>query len=345
MARFHKRRGLLRSAGAALFLAAAWTSGSPAHAQGPDDGRSKANALFEDAKKLMDQDAFADACPKLAESEKLDPQVGTMLNLALCYESLGKTASACSTWRDAAAGAAQKVQSDRERWALEHVQRVCPRVPVVTVDVAEQPGRERVELTLNDAPLSRASWGQPMPLDPGEYVLRATGDGLRPWSSRFTIGERSVPALTVPVLAAPELPPVTTAPGPPVVPGPGNAIPGRDRLSPPRSAAWVTGGVGLAILGVSAAFGLAALTNEHASLDDRNCVSNRCNATGTSDRTRAIDDARISDATLALGAGAVAFGALLWLIAPRAAEHGHGVTLRPSVAQGAWSLAAGGEWP
>ena len=345
MARFRKRRGLLRSAHAALVLAAAWTSGSSARAEGPDDGRSKANALFDDAKKLMDQEAFADACPKFAESEKLDPQVGTMLNLALCYENLGKVASACSMWRDAAAGAAQKAQSDRARWALEHVQRLCPRVAVVTVDVAEQPGRERVELTLNDAPLSRASWGQPMPLDPGEYVLRATGDGLRPWSSTFTIGERPVPALTVPVLTAPEPPVVSAAPGPPAVPSPDSATPGRDRLSPPRSAAWVTGGVGLAVLGVSAAFGLAALTNEQASLDDRNCVANRCNPTGASDRTRAIDDARISDATLALGAGAVAFGALLWLIAPRAAEHGYGVTVRPSIAQGPWSLAVGGEWP
>jgi hypothetical protein len=271
-----------------------------------------------------------------------------MLNLALCYENLGKVASACSMWREAAAGAGQKAQVDRESWAREHVQKVCPRVPVVTIDVAEQPGRDRLEITLDGAPVTHAQWGKPMTLDPGEYDLRATGDGLQPWSSKVSIDDRPVPAVIVPVLTLPALAAPAAAP-PLVLPAPSTGGPetaAADRRSPSRAAALATGAAGLAALGVSAGFGIAALVNERASNSGRNCVANECNPTGAQDRSRAIHDAQISDVTLGVGAGAVVVGVVLWLIAPRAAERASasGVVVQPTVAQGAWALAVGGVW-
>lgn len=70
--------------------------------------RDKAVTLFNEAKGLMDAGDYAAACPKLEESVACDHQVGAELNLAMCYEHVGRTASACSQWRDAADAAARR---------------------------------------------------------------------------------------------------------------------------------------------------------------------------------------------------------------------------------------------
>ena len=82
------KRGAIAASWAAVLLMA-----PPARAQAPAQGTNKvaAEALFEDGRRLVAAGSFTEACPKFADSERLDPSPGTLLNLASCYEKLVRT--------------------------------------------------------------------------------------------------------------------------------------------------------------------------------------------------------------------------------------------------------------
>src|SRR5262245_4366437 len=98
--------------GLAVLVAAA-----PALAQPSPDARAAAAALFEDGKRLMGENKYAEACPKLEESQRIDPGMGTLYNLSVCFEATGRTASAWVGFREVAQLAAASGQSEREKAA------------------------------------------------------------------------------------------------------------------------------------------------------------------------------------------------------------------------------------
>src|SRR4051812_10257047 len=73
-----------------------------ARAQVSPEVRSASVALFDEARRLMADGKFAEACPKLEESQRMDPGIGILFNLGDCYEHLGRTASAWISFRDVA---------------------------------------------------------------------------------------------------------------------------------------------------------------------------------------------------------------------------------------------------
>lgn len=148
-----------------------------------------AEALFADAKKLMDSGKFAEACPKLEESQRLDPGMGTQFHLAYCYEKVGKTASAWSLYLEVAGAAKAVGQVERERVSRASAATLEKKLSRLIIQVPAP--ADGIAIKRDNTDVSRVLWGTPVPIDPGEHIIVATAPNKKTWENKFTIGENA----------------------------------------------------------------------------------------------------------------------------------------------------------
>ncbi len=139
------------------------------------DAKAAAEALFVEGRQLLAQGKYAEACPKLEASNRLDPAVGTLLNLAMCYEKAGKTASAWATYVQAMTTYPQQPNDFRLDYAKQHASALLPVLSKVTIQTPNVPADARV--TRDGVVVASASFNVAVPLDPGHHVIEATASG------------------------------------------------------------------------------------------------------------------------------------------------------------------------
>jgi len=78
--------------------------GSAAHAQpsAASQASTAAGALFDKGRQYLTAGKYAEACAAFEHSQQLDPQLGTLFNLATCNAHLGKLATAWGEFHDIA---------------------------------------------------------------------------------------------------------------------------------------------------------------------------------------------------------------------------------------------------
>ena len=198
----------------AAILCCAW----PAPARAQASNAALAESLFREGKRLSGERKFAEACPKFAESYKLDPGLGTLLNLALCHESEGKPATAWAEFSEASSRAKREGDNDRAQLAEEHVRALEPKLAHVSIALAPGAAVAGLVVKFDNRELASAALGLPIAVDPGKHVLEASAPGKQP--SQQTFDTPSTPttlAITVPVLkdAATAPPPAAALAAPP----------------------------------------------------------------------------------------------------------------------------------
>jgi hypothetical protein len=278
-------------------------------AESSAEDRAAADALYDAAGKLMKAGNFADACPKLEASLKLDPGIGTTLRLAYCLEHVGRTASAWSAYNDAE-GMARKAGDSRADEAAQRAKRIEPTLSRMVLDVAPENRSGGVEIRRDGKVIDAAAWTTPLPVDPGAHILRATGAGKQSWQTTITIEAKpGTMTVAVPALQDEPHPP----PGPPLSSG----------VAPFWSTQRIAGvgvaGAGVVGLVVGGIFGAKALSqNGDADAQCRPQRPDLCNAQGVAFHHDALTSAHASTAGLVIGAAAIAGGVVVFFTAPAA---------------------------
>lgn len=288
--------------GVALALAA-----PVARAQVRTEDRVAAESLFTEGRQLLLAGDYVRACAKLEASRDIEPALGTTLNLADCYEKLGRIASAWAEFRSAAAAAQKADDPVRKEAALERAELLEPRLSRLRVQLADP----SVHVLQNGEPLSASVVGSAIPVDPGLYRFDASAPGKAPWSQTFDVQGEGV---TVEV-EIPELDPAHVAPPAsreqPVTFGlsPMAAPPSRGA----RTLAWVLGGVGAASVATGAVF--TALAASSWSRAEDSCVDYpyQCSQAGLDHADDAETQAAVATVGFIVGGAALGASVVLFL--------------------------------
>jgi hypothetical protein len=301
-----------------------------------------ADALFVDGKRLAAEQRFAEACARFGASMALSPRLGVALNLADCYEHLGRTASAWVAFGEAAA-LARRLGDLRETFALDRQAALAPRLSRIRIAPAGAVV-EGLVVMRDGARVQPEAYGVDVPVDPGHHVVDVTAPGRRPWSAEVTIsGEGELVTVEVPELERAPAPPVASvsarvpvAVARPATPTSFAPDPGRRRTTP---ALWIALGASAAGIGAGTGFGLAARSLWRQARPDCD-ASSHCSDAAAALVDRSRRDGDLSTGAFALGGAALITAVVLYVTAPRTTP----VRVTPELASGGARVAVSGVW-
>jgi hypothetical protein len=291
---------------ALALLAAAILCFSSTTARAEDESpEKKAEHLFDDAKVMAEKGNYTEACPKLEESQRLDPALGTQFNLADCYEHVGRTASAWQLFNEVAIAARAAGKAPREQAARARMATLDPRLARVKVIA---PATAGLEVRIDAHALTPAELESSYAVDPGAHTVTASANERKPWTGQVTGKPSATTEVRVPeleVVVAPALD-LGMAPEP--------------RGGTQRTIALIVGGVGIAGLAVGGVAGVMAIS-KHDDAKARCEDPKRCpDAESAALWTDATSAGTVSTIGFVAGGVALAGAAVLWFTAPSGAS-------------------------
>jgi hypothetical protein len=275
---------------------------SSARGQSPSSpDMARAEGLFQSGRQLMREGRFHEACPKLEESQRLDPAPGTRLNLADCWEHEGRTASAHREFLGVAQIAEKNGEKERAAIAKNRARLLEGKLTRLVLSVPPGARVRGLQLFRNSALVPEAEWDVAQAVDPGAFVIEARAPGRHVFRSAFKLqNDAATHHLTIPALVA-------------------------DRASTPPDGAGTTrgewlqrGGVGLVGLGalgiaLGTVFGVRAVRLYHQSQDEGCDQRNACPAPALVTRDSAVHSGNISTASFVVGGVLLAGGAGIYV--------------------------------
>ncbi|MDX2090815.1 MAG: hypothetical protein SFX73_23350 [Kofleriaceae bacterium] len=324
----------MRISGAALVVllvcitAQAWgQSGTPAE------------QAFNRGRELLKVGNYAEACAAFEESQRLEPQTATQLNIALCSEQMGKLGTALRIHRDLA----HREDNPQHKISADAVAALEPRAPRLKIDVSEGGQRARMPsgLTVRVNGMKATNFRE-TPGDLGLNRVVATAPGYKRVTSEVNITREGKTEVVTIILEPLE-------PGAPEELDPEdvqfNATTRKRKAAPPPTTSSSRKTIGISMTGLGAGVlvgGVVAGVMARSKWSDAKaacgggttCTSEEDLARGNELADSARSRGNISTVLVIAGGAVAAGGLVMWLTAPKQER---GVALAP----GAGSATAG----
>jgi tetratricopeptide (TPR) repeat protein len=297
------------------------------------NNKDKAEAQFKRGKQLMADKRYADACEAFEKSFKLDPGIGTQLNIAKCYEEWGKIGRAFLSYQ-AAEKMAKDASDPREPKIRELIVALEPEIPHLTIKAPANAPSD-LEVTLDRRPVEKL--GEPFVIDPGPHTIEwwITGSPKKTKIVVVDRGGESEVSIDIPVVPSRK----DTFVAAPVAPA--GPPPGRNQ----RLAGIAVGGAGILAIGVSSYMTLSARGDYNDALD-AHCggMTNNCDMTGLEITRDARSTANKATIVFFAGVALVGGGAALYFLAPKGPERSaeRAVYVTPAVNPDGVGIVVGG---
>jgi hypothetical protein len=136
---------------------------------------------FAKGRELVKAGKWREACDAFEQSEKLDPESGTLFNIAECDVHIGKLASAWAAYRSLAQ---RDANSGRRKKSAELAAALEPRLPKLAIHV--EPAVPDLALKLDGVDATNLV-GIDSPIDLGTFQLEANAPGYKPWSKSVVV--------------------------------------------------------------------------------------------------------------------------------------------------------------
>lgn len=160
-----------------------------------DTKQQRAEELYKEGALLLGAGRYWEAELRFQESLRLLRGRGTLLNLAICHENLGRLASAWHELKSLEEEAAPAGDTARVETAREHLAWIEPQLSFLEIGFADEAQVSQLVVELDGHALAAVS--AKFPLDPGRHQLRVSAPGKRDWSTELTFQNGNRPQTVV----------------------------------------------------------------------------------------------------------------------------------------------------
>ncbi|HUQ07418.1 MAG TPA: hypothetical protein VM261_33225 [Kofleriaceae bacterium] len=149
---------------------------------------AQAERLFNEAKALSDAGKTREACEAWEASQKLDPSLATITNIANCREKAGDLATAWEAWisverQTAGLGKYENlnITAKTRAGALES------RLSYLTINVPDEVRVEGLIVLRDGVQIDPGAWNRALPVDGGKHQISGRAPGHETWSTAVDI--------------------------------------------------------------------------------------------------------------------------------------------------------------